>query len=474
MPLRDDFLWGGAVAANQCEGGWNLGGRGPSNVDMIPWGEDRLPVARGRKKMYKKDNRHFYPAADAIDMYHHYKEDICLLAEMGFKVFRMSISWSRIFPNGDDEQPNEEGLVFYENVFRELKSHGIEPLVTLTHFDIPLNLVTKYGSWRNRKIIDFHQRYCRTVFERYKNLVKYWITFNEINMILYYPFLAGGICFEEGEDEEKVTRQAAHHQLVASALAIKAGHEISKDFFIGCMVNGGSYYPYSSRPEDYFESIVKDREGYYFLDVQMRGYYPSYAKKRMERSGIILQMGDEDEKNLKENTADFVAFSYYSTRAVSTDPSIKQVTTGNGTVSVKNPYLKTSQWGWQIDPLGLRSYMNQIYDRYQKPIFIVENGLGAEDHPNEDGYVDDEYRIAYLREHIKAMIEAIENDGVDCMGYTSWGCIDLVSASSGQMSKRYGFVYVDRDDQGRGTQKRSRKKSFSWYQRVIQTNGEIL
>lgn len=474
MGLRKDFLWGGATAANQCEGGYTEGGRGLSNVDVIPTGPDRKLISAGKKKMLDFDQEHFYPAKNAIDMYHHYMDDIHLLAEMGLKCFRMSISWSRIFPNGDDAEPNEEGLLFYENIFKELKRLGIEPLVTIAHFDVPMHLIKTYGSWRSRKMIDFYARYARTVLTRYKEYVTYWITVNEINMLLHAPFMGAGICFEKGEREEEVKYQAAHHQLVASALVTKIAHEINPENKIGCMLAGGNNYPYSCRPEDYFKALESDREGYFFIDVQARGYYPSYAKKKMEREQISVVMEPGDEELLRENTVDFISFSYYSSRVAASNPEDFQETAGNIYGSIKNPYLKSSEWGWQIDPLGLRNSLNMLYDRYQKPLFIVENGLGAKDVPDENGYVEDDYRIDYLREHIKAFKDAVEIDGVELLGYTTWGCIDLIAASTGQMSKRYGFVYVDLDDEGNGTGRRTKKKSFDWYKKVIESNGEDL
>lgn len=474
MVLSKDFLWGGATAANQCEGGVTEGGRGPSNIDFAPHGEDRLAVLEGRKKMLSWDENYFYPAVEAIDMYHRYMEDIKLFAEMGFKVYRMSISWTRIFPNGNDETPNEEGLLFYEKIFKELKKYNIEPLVTIAHFDVPLHLIKEYGAWRNRKMIDFYVNYAKTILKRYKGLVKYWLTVNEINIMLHMPFVGGGIVFEEGENQQEVMYQAAHHQLLASALATKAAHEIGPEIQVGCMLAGGNAYPYSCRPEDYFEALSQDREGYFFIDVQARGKYPNYALKKFERENINVVMEDGDAAILAESVVDFVSFSYYASRTVSTHPEEAEQTTGNFFGSIKNPYLPASEWGWQIDPMGLRSALNQMYDRYQKPLFIVENGLGAVDVPDDSGRIDDEYRIDYIRQHINALKDAVEIDGVELMGYTSWGCIDLVSAGSGQMSKRYGFIYVDRDDAGSGTLERSKKKSFYWYKQVIESNGEKL
>jgi len=474
MALRKDFLWGGATAANQCEGGYKECGRGLANVDVAPHGKDRIPVLAGKMKMFECDDKHYYPSHEAIDMYNHYKEDIKLFAEMGFKCYRLSIAWTRIFPTGEETTPNEEGLKFYENIFDECLKYKIEPLVTICHFDVPMNLVEKYGAWRDRKLVDLYVKYCEAIFTRYKDKVKYWLTFNEINMILHLPFIGAGLYIEEGENEEQVKYQAAHHQLVASALATKLAHEINPEFNIGCMLAAGNTYANTCNPEDVWKSMEKDRENYFFIDVQSRGEYPAYGIKELERKGINIVMEENDKKILKENTVEFISFSYYSSRLTSADPKIDAQTEGNVFATLKNPHLKASEWGWQIDPLGLRITMNSLYDRYQKPLFIVENGLGAVDRPDENGYISDDYRIDYLRAHIKTMIDAVEKDGVDLMGYTTWGCIDLVSASTGEMNKRYGFIYVDKDNNGNGTLKRSKKKSFDWYKKVIASNGKDL
>ena len=473
MSFPKDFLWGGATAANQCEGGIFEGGRGLANVDVCPAGADRNAVITGHKKMLKMDGEHKYPAAEAIDFYHHFREDIRLFGEMGFKVYRLSIAWTRIFPNGDEEEPNEEGLRFYEEIFQECKKYQIQPLVTISHFDCPIYLIEKYGGWRNRKMIDFYLHLCKTLFTRYRDYVTYWLTFNEINMILHAPFMGAGLCFEEGENEEQVKYQAAHHELVASALATKLAHEMNSENKIGCMFAAGSAYPYSCKPEDVWEAVLIDQENYFFVDVQSRGYYPSYAVKRLQKKGVFPIMEQGDEEILREYPVDFISFSYYNSRCIAAT-SDQEEAEGNLFKSAKNPYLKYSQWGWPIDPLGLRITLNQVYDRYQKPLFIVENGLGALDQPDENGYVEDDYRIEYLRDHIKAMKEAVEEDGVELLGYTSWAPIDLISASTGEMKKRYGFIYVDKQEDGSGTWSRSRKKSFFWYQRVIATNGEKL
>ena len=396
---------------------------------------------------------------------------------MGFQVFRLSIAWTRIFPNGDEEEPNEEGLRFYEEVFQECRKYGIQPLVTISHFDCPISLIKKYGGWRSRKMIDFYLRLCRTLFTRYKEYVTLWLTFNEINMILHLPFMGAGLQFAEGEDQEQVKYISAHHELVASAWATKIAHEIDPDNKVGCMMAAGNYYPYCCMPEDVWAALGKDRENMMFIDVQARGYYPNYAKKFFEKKHITLDLTEEDERILRENTVDYISFSYYSSRCITTQENVGE-TIGNAFKGTKNPYLPSSQWGWQIDPLGLRITMNTLYDRYQKTLFIVEKGLGAKDELIPDGEgsytVEDDYRIEYLQAHIKAFKAAVEEDGVELLGYTPWGCIDLVSASTGEMSKRYGFIYVDRGDDGGGSYKRYRKKSFYWYKQVIESNGENL
>ncbi len=472
MALRKDFLWGGATAANQCEGAYDEGGRGLANADVLPWGEDRLAVIKGERAMLKPDKEHFYPAQRAIDAYHHYKEDIALFGEMGFKVLRISIAWSRIFPQGDEEEPNEEGLQFYEDVFRECRKYGIEPLVTITHYDMPMHLVTEYGGWRDRRLIGFYRRLVTVLFERYGELVHYWLTFNEINIMTSACFMAAGLIFREGENRYKAVHDAVHHVLVASAWAVKLCHDMLPEAKIGCMLNAGIYYPATCNPKDIFAAQQENRRHYMFSDVQVRGEYPCYVKKEFERQGYTIPFAEDDEQILKENLVDFVSFSYYSTRVVEAGGEGKY--DSNLLRSAPNPYLQTEPWGRFLDPLGLRTTMNELYDRYQKPLFIVENGLGAVDEPDENGYVEDDYRISYLRDHIRAMKEAVEEDGVDLLGYTCWGPIDIVSLATGQMSKRYGFIYVDRDNEGRGTLKRTKKKSFEWYKKVIASNGEDL
>lgn len=473
----DGFLWGGATAANQCEGAYQEGGRGLSSVDVVPFGPDRIKVSRGQMKMLSCDGDHRYPAHEAIDMYHHYREDIALFAEMGFKVYRFSIAWTRILPNGDDDVPNEAGLAFYEDLIDECLRHGIQPLVTICHFDTPIALIKKYGGWKDRRMIDAYLKFCAAIFNRYKGKVKYWLTFNEINMLLHLSFMGAGLVFEEGEDPQQVKYQAAHYEIVASAKAVKLAHEIMPDCMVGCMLAAGQYYPFTCNPDDVYAAMEADRDNYFFIDAQARGEYPVWAWKRMERAGIRLDCTEADKVAMQEGAVDFISFSYYASRSTSADPETveKYKKPGNAAISsLLNPYLKASEWGWQIDPVGLRVTLNTLYDRYQKPLFIVENGLGAVDKVEEDGSIHDSYRIDYLRSHIEAMGKAVEEDGVPLLGYTMWGPIDLVSASTGEMKKRYGFIYVDKDNDGNGTLERRRKDSFYWYKKVIATNGEDL
>lgn len=466
MTFPANFLWGGAVAANQCEGAYDEDGKGWSTQDLAPKGIVGAITAE--------------PTADnlklkGIDFYHRYREDIAMFAEMGFSVFRFSIAWSRIFPNGDEETPNEAGLAFYDQLIDECRRHGMEPLVTLSHYETPYHLAKTYDGWCSRKMIDFFKRYVNTVMKRYKGKVHYWLTFNEINSILHNPYLSGGILTPKEQLSKSDLYQAIHHELVASALVTKMAHEIDPDNKVGCMVIGIPSYPLTPNPDDVIANMEQDRHNLYFTDVQARGAYPKYLNRYFKENGIQIQMEEGDEEILK-NSVDFISFSYYMSTCGCADPNAHPQAAGNIIPGVANPYLRSSQWGWQIDPKGLRYLLNQFYDRYQKPLFIVENGLGARDELIEkDGVltVEDDYRIEYMREHLLQVEEAIE-DGVEVLGYTSWGCIDLVSASTAQMSKRYGFIYVDRNDDGSGTMARYRKKSFYWYRDVIASNGASL
>ena len=461
-----NFLWGGAVAANQCEGAYQEDGKGLSVQDVLPRG-----IRGSRTKLPTEENLKL----EAIDFYHRYPQDIKMFAEMGFKVFRTSIAWSRIFPKGDEEQPNEAGLEFYDRVFEECRKYGIEPLVTLSHYETPLYLAETYNGWTDRRMIGFYERYVRTVFKRYRGKVKYWLTFNEINSLLHAPFMSGGIANMQGLTEQDLY-QAAHHELVASALATKIGHEMMPDAMIGCMILSMPTYPLTPSPDDVIAAMDAEHRNYFYGDVHVRGKYPGYMKRYFREHGIQIQFAPEDEEILK-NTVDFVSFSYYMSVCATSDPEKQKKGLGNLLGGVPNPTLKASDWGWQIDPKGLRYVLNMFYDRYQKPLFIVENGLGAVDVLNEDENgnktVEDDYRIQYLKDHLTQVGEAVQ-DGVEIMGYTSWGCIDVVSASTAELKKRYGYIYVDRNDDGTGTMERYKKKSFYWYQKVIESNGEVL
>ncbi|OVZ92386.1 6-phospho-beta-glucosidase [Yersinia frederiksenii] len=457
----DNFLWGGAIAANQVEGAYLTDGKGLSTSDLQPYGifGDIIPRVSGDS--YIKDV--------AIDFYHRYPQDIALFAEMGFKCLRISIAWTRIFPQGDEQQPNEAGLAFYDRLFDEMAKYNITPLVTLSHYEMPYGLVKNYGGWGNRKTIGFFEHYARTVFQRYQHKVKLWLTFNEINMSLHAPFTGVGL---EQESSKSEVYQAIHHQLVASAKAVAALHQIIPDGRIGNMLLGGLMYPLTCKPADVLETLQQNREWLFFGDVQVRGYYPSYMTRYFKQHDISIEITAEDKAALKE-TVDFISFSYYMSGCVTADEELNRKARGNILSMVQNPHLASSEWGWQIDPEGLRILLNELWDRYQKPLFIVENGLGAKDKPGANGNIEDDYRIEYLNDHLVQVSESIA-DGVEVMGYTSWGPIDLVSASKAELSKRYGFIYVDRDDDGNGTLERRRKKSFYWYRDVIQSNGEKL
>ncbi|MEK4848143.1 6-phospho-beta-glucosidase BglA [Bacillus altitudinis] len=476
MTLPKDFLWGGALAAHQFEGGWNAAGKGPSVVDVMTAGAHGVP----RQITETIEEGTFYPNHEAIDFYHRYKEDIAMFAEMGLKCLRTSIGWSRIFPKGDEEEPNEAGLQFYDDVFDELVKHGIEPVITLSHFEMPLHLAREYGGFRSRKVAEYFAKFAEVCFNRYKNKVTYWMTFNEINnkMDVNNPLFLwtnSGVSVKEGENAKEVMYQAGHHELLASAWAVAKGKEINPSFQIGAMVSHVPIYPYSSNPEDVMLAEEYMRQRYFFPDVQVRGYYPSYALKEFEREGYHIPFEEGDEESLRKGKVDYLGFSYYMSTTVKSDA----VSDHNGDIvngalphGVENPYINSSDWGWSIDPTGLRYTLNRFYDRYQIPLFIVENGFGAIDQVEEDGSIHDPERIQYLASHIQALKKAVEYDGVDLIGYTPWGIIDIVSFTTGEMKKRYGMIYVDRDNEGNGSMNRLKKDSFTWYQNVIATNGE--
>lgn len=481
----EGFLWGGATAANQYEGGYLSGGKGISLADVITGGNQSTPrkitfktkegdvmsvtreqsLPEGAKAHIVSDQ--YYPSHIATDFYNHWKEDIALFSEMGFNCFRLSINWARICPKGTKEL-NEEGLQFYDEIFDELLKHGIEPVVTINHFDMPTYLADEYDGWSSREVIDFFLFYCEAIFKRYKDKVKYWMTFNEINILRSWTQLG----IHSNDDQTKY--QAKHHVFIASAKAVELGHKINPDFEIGMMVCYILNYPNDSRPENILESLQFNRELEFYMDVQVRGYYPAYKLKEFERNGIKIKKAPGDDEILKSGVVDYIGFSYYMSSVSDIDADESDMVIGNQMKVVNNPFLETSDWGWAVDPLGLRIALSKIYDRYQLPMFIVENGLGAYDKVEEDGSINDDYRIDYLRSHIEAMRDAVELDGVELMGYTPWGCIDLVSAGTGEMEKRYGFIHVNLDDDGKGDMSRSRKKSFYWYKDVIGSNGKQL
>ncbi|MDF9844773.1 MULTISPECIES: glycoside hydrolase family 1 protein [unclassified Paenibacillus] len=460
----ENFLWGGAVAANQAEGAWQTDGKGISIADVMPLGVQGPVHSEPTPEQY-------YPAHEAVNFYHHFKEDVELFAEMGFKCFRTSIAWTRIFPNGDELEPNEQGLKFYDNLFDELLSKGIEPVITISHYETPLHLVKQYGGWSNRKLIGFFERYATTIFKRYREKVKYWMTFNEINNVHIIPFAAGTIPSVDGKIDMHTLYQSSHHMFVASALAVKACHEIIPGAKIGCMLSLSGVYPNTCHPDDVFETYQLRRRSLFFGDVMLRGTYPSYIKRIWEELNIQVDMEPGDEELIKQYPCEYLGFSYY--RTTTHKAGIPIVGHTGGVTGIDNPYLESTPWGWQVDPKGLRLTCNELYDRYQKPLFIVENGLGTIDQIEADGSIQDDYRIDYLNKHLKEIKEAI-HDGVEIIGYTWWGPIDIISAGKGEMKKRYGFIHVDKDDEGKGTLKRTKKKSFNWYKQIIETNGEII
>ncbi|MCK1235968.1 6-phospho-beta-glucosidase [Streptococcus uberis] len=478
MTFPKNFLWGGALAAHQFEGGVLETSKGLSVADVMTAGAHGVPrvitdgVLEGN----------YYPNHVGIDFYHRYKEDIAMFADLGFKCFRTSIAWSRIFPNGDETEPNEEGLQFYDNVFDELLKYGIEPVITLSHFEMPYHIAKEYGGFMNRQTVDFFVKFAEVVFRRYKDKVKYWMTFNEINNQMNYHndifgWTNSGAHFGDYENPEEAMYICGHHTLLASALAVKVGKEINPNFLIGNMIAMVPIYPFSCRPEDVLLASQAMHDRWFFCDVQVRGHYPAYALKMFERKGFNIQITEEDKAILANGKVDYIGFSYYMTNVVDSQKEMADLSKtieASNPYNVKNPFIKESDWGWAIDPIGLRYALNQFYERYELPLFIVENGFGAIDVKEEDGSVHDQYRIDYLKSHIQEMEKAINEDGVELMGYTPWGCIDCVSFTTGEMKKRYGFIYVDRNNDGSGTLERSKKDSYDWYKQVTASNGEIL
>ena len=479
-----DFLWGGATAANQCEGAWDVDGKGLSvadctsykkHVDQKDYKAQHVITNEDIKAAMESKDTSMYPKRHGIDFYHRYKEDLDLFAEMGFKTLRVSIQWTRIYPTGMEEEPNEAGLAFYDSLLDEMNKRGITPLVTLHHYEMPLYIANHYEGWYKREVIDLFLKFCKTVFARYNGKVKYWLTFNEIDSVFRHPWTTIGV-IEDNYDEhrgQEVIYQAVHNQFVASSLATKMLHEMCPGALMGCMLTKTLTYPENCDPENIALAAKHNSKNHYYTDVQNRGHYPQWVKNEWERMGYNIEFGPEDEAILAAYPVDFMSFSYYNSRVVSADVTGKEIVGGNLTTGVKNPFLPITDWGWQIDPKGLYVSLVELYDRYEKPLFIVENGLGAVDKVEEDGSIIDDYRIDYYKKHILAIAEAIE-DGVEVIGYTPWTCIDMISMSTSQMSKRYGFVYVDLDNDGNGTYNRSKKKSFDWYKEVIATNGACL
>lgn len=482
LSFPEGFLWGGAIAANQAEGAWNVDGKGMSVADVAMYKPDidikdyvkqwHVGLEDIKNAMESKEDT-YYPKRRGINFYHHYKEDIALFKEMGFKTLRVSIAWTRIFPNGNEEKPNEKGLAFYEDLFKELRKNDIEPLVTLSHYEMPIYLVNNYDGWVAREVVDMFVKYAKVCFERYKGLVKYWLTFNEIDSVFRHPFTTVGVVedkYTSKKEAEEAIYQALHNQFVASALATKYCHEIIPGSQMGCMVTKTLTYPETCNPDDIILAQRDNRNNFVYTDVQVLGKYPRHLLNYFEKNSINVKMLEGDEAILQQYTVDFISFSYYMSMVQSINAEQREKVGGNLVTGVKNPYLPTSEWGWQVDAKGLRVALIDLYDRYQKPLWIVENGIGSYDTVEEDGSINDDYRIDYFKKHFEQIAIAID-EGVECMGYTSWACIDLVSASTSQMSKRYGFIYVDADDLGNGTYKRSKKKSFEWYKNIIKNNS---
>lgn len=481
MSFRKDFLWGGAVAANQVEGAWNEDGKGMSvadvamykpNVDIKDYKKNVAIDSEAIKQAINDKSTDNYPKRRGIDGYHHYKEDIKLFAELGFKTLRFSIAWTRLYPTGEEDVPNKKGIEYYQNIIKELKKYNIEPLITLSHYEMPLHLATKYNGWADKRVIKYFVKFAKTCFENFSD-VKYWLTFNEIDSVTRHPFTSAGIIPDKSTNLLQDEYQALHNQFVASAIVTKLAHEIIPGSQVGCMLTKTTTYPATAKPEDVLAAENKNLMNYYPADVQAKGEYPKLILNYFKQNNIHIDMTEEEKQLLKENTVDFISFSYYMSVLAAGDESNLEMTAGNTVMGGKNPYLETTPWGWTIDPMGLRISLIQLYDRYQKPLFVVENGMGTTDTLESDGSIHDDYRIKYFKEHIAQMKKAVDA-GVDLLGYTSWAPIDLVSSSTSQMSKRYGFIYVDLDDEGNGSGKRYKKDSFAWYQNVIATNGEDL
>lgn len=475
--LPKDFLWGGAIAAHQAEGAWNIDGRGPSIADVMTAGGNGIP----RKITKGVVEGEYYPNHEAIDFYHRYKEDIQLFKELGLKCLRTSISWSRIFPTGQEETPNEQGLKFYDDLFDECLKNGIEPVVTLSHFEIPYAIYEDFGGFANKAVIPLFVKFAQCVFDRYKDKVTYWMTFNEINNQAdgqepVHVWTNSAMIIEDDQEKEALVFQAGVNELIASAWAVNEGKKINPNFQIGCMMAYVPIYPYSCAPEDMIASVKANERRFFYSDVHVRGEIPTYTEKYWEQKGLTIEISEKERQILRQGTVDYIGFSYYMSGTITTLPDVEGRQTEDipSAKLVKNPYITASDWGWPIDPVGLRYVLNTVYQRYDLPLFIVENGFGAYDQLTDSNEIHDDYRINYLREHIEQMKKAVVEDGVPLIGYTPWGIIDIVSFGSGEMEKRYGMIYVDKDNTGKGTLQRLKKDSFAWYQQVIETNGEQL
>lgn len=475
MKLKDDFLWGGSIAAHQVEGAWDEDGKGLAIMDLVTEGSYGQP--RQIQAAFQDDSR--YPSHRGIDFYHRYQEDIALFAEMGFKALRISVDWSRIYPNGDDEKPNLAGIEFYQNVVDELKRYQIEPIITLYHFEIPLNLVHKYGSWKNRKVIDFYLRFCETMFTALKGKVKYWVTFNEMNHIDpqteasdIFTYIIAGLKYSELTDKAQTLAIIGYNMTLASCAAVQLGHQINADYQIGCVFGIEPVYPIDSDPNNVLKAFKQMDRDFYQIDAMCNGIFPQYKLEEYRSQKIKIEVSQKDAEIFELGKLDFIGMNYYASSVAEYEGAVESKSALFG--GLHNPFLKTSKWGWTIDPVGIRYLLNYTYRKYGMPIMITENGLGAVNQIEQDDSIHDNYRIEYLKQHIKEMKKAVELDQVDCVGYLTWGPIDLVSATTGQMSKRYGFIHVDLDDKGEGTLERKKKDSFYWYKDVINSNGEVI
>ncbi len=482
MKFPEDLLWGSASADFQYEGGFGEGGRGNVTGDYVTNGSHTVPrmmtyimpdgttgasamrtsIPEGAKAYL--DETKYYPSHQATDFYHHYKEDIQLLSDMGLNCLRFSICWGRIFPTGEEETPNEEGLAFYEDIIDTCLENNMEPLITICHDEVPVYLSDEYDGWSSRHTIDCYLKLCKALFERFSSKVKYWITFNEINVLSGFSHLGVHSC------EPQATFQAVHHMFIANSLAIKMAKEYREDCMVAVMYALSPVYSLTCKPEDVFAQLDVRRRTLFYIDVMARGYYPNYADKMFKELGVEIKMEPGDEDIIKANTIDYIAFSCYR----STTASAKTKLDLTGLSFDTNPYLEQTAWGWPIDPQSIRFVCNEIYDRYQKPLFIVENGMGEVDVPDENLYVNDAYRIDYLNDHFKEIQKAVEIDKIPVLGYTMWGGVDLVSLSTGEMKKRYGWIYVDMDDLGNGTLKRVPKASYYWMKEFMETKGQNL